>query len=50
MKLGSDFFFIVRLIKALIEFFIEHFGDQEDKEISNHYGLIRPRGKKTEQS
>lgn len=49
MALGKDFFFIVRIIKALIQFFIETFGDDEDKEVSNHYGLIPPRQKKTNQ-
>jgi hypothetical protein len=48
MALGKDFFFIVRLIKAMIQFFIETFGDEDDKNISNHYGLIPPRSKTTD--
>jgi len=47
MKFGNDFYFIVRLMQAIIKFLIEHFGDDDDKNVSNHYGLIPPRKKKT---
>jgi len=43
MKLGSDFWLIFRIIKAVLKALVELFGDEEDVKEGNHAGLF-PKG------
>ncbi len=42
MKLGTDFWLIFRIIKAVLAVLVEIFGDEDDKKEGNHVGLLKP--------
>lgn len=45
MKLGTDFWLIFRIVKAVLRALVEVFGDEEDMQQGNHAGLFPPRKK-----
>lgn len=40
MKLGTDFWLIFRIIKAVLAVLVDIFGDEEDRKEGNHAGLL----------
>lgn len=39
MKLGSDFWFILRILKAIIKVLVDILGDEDDKREANGNGF-----------